>query len=128
LTFAKMSAVAAAATRTGKVALASIRETYQLDTNTQQLIYHNSYDSERFGTQPWQTVLWRGYEQVGSQRFIGQPALAVTDRHFELGYVGNTWTVQGGRVGESNSASFASYSATQISSAPAPADPVMVAS
>ena len=123
-----MTAFAAASTRTGKVASVSIAQPSTLDNNTQQLLYYNSYDSERYGTQPWNTVLWRGYEQTGQQRFIGQPAVALTDRNFAVAYVDSSLTIQRARVTESNSASFVGVdNSTQVSYS-TPVDPAMVSS
>jgi len=126
LTFELMTGFSAAATAGGKVVLASIRQPSALDSSTNQLIYHNTYDSERYGTQPWKTVQWRGYEQVGNQRFVGEPALAVTDRQTALMYIGSAFTPIGARLAESNTAAFSSFADTRISLPPA--DPVLVSS
>jgi hypothetical protein len=126
LTFESMNAFSAAVTRTGKVEIASIAQPNAFDQFPDHFIYQNSYDSERFGTQPWKTVLWRGYQMVGRQRFVGQPALAATDRHIAAAYVNNNLTLQRARLTESNYASFVGVdNSTQLSFS-APVDPVIV--
>jgi hypothetical protein len=124
LTFELMNGFSAASTSSGKIVTASVMQPWVLDPNTNQFIFHNTFDSNAYGSQPWNTVLWRGYEQVGAQRFIGQPALAVTDRQTALAYVGNTFTTIGASMSDANSGSFGTFDTTSISQPPA--DPLVV--
>jgi hypothetical protein len=124
----QMVSLAGGATPSGKVATVAIVQPSLLDNNPQQFLFYNTYASERFGAQPWKTVHWRGYEQAGRQRFVGQPAVAVTDRNFVLAYIDNNLTAQSARLTESNVASFAGVdNGTQVNPSPA-VDPVTVSS
>jgi hypothetical protein len=78
----------------GEVALASTR-TGQVHAITRargdspQSLYHNNYNSTRFGIAPWQAVHWRGFERIARQQFVGAPALALSGRELEIVIVGN---------------------------------------
>jgi hypothetical protein len=124
----KMTSFAAAVTRTGTIVSTSIAKPSVLDNNTQQLLYYNTYNSERFGVQPWKTVLWRGYDQAGQQRFVGRPAMAATDRNFALAYIDRNLTAQSARLTESNDTSFIGVENTIQAGFSTPVDPVMVSS
>ena len=127
LTFELMNGFSLASTRTGKLAVEGITQPSALDKSNDQFIFHNSYDVERFGPQPWKTVLWRGYEQVGTQRFVGQPAVAVTERNGLLDYANTKAVVQGGRVSDKDTSLISSFAATSLIVEPA-VDPVVVSS
>jgi hypothetical protein len=128
LTFEQMSAFSTAVSGSGKLAVAAITLPSPIDTDTQQFPYLNSYDTERFGTQPWNTVLWRGYEQAGAKRFLGQPAIAVTDRNATLAYVNTSYQVRGGRLTDDDSLSFSSYVTSSQVISSTPVDPVIATS
>jgi hypothetical protein len=128
LSAGRMSAFAAAVDRSGKIATVSIAQPSTLDSNTQQLLFYNSYETERFGTQPWNTVLWRGAEQTGSQRFVGQPALALIDRDFDLAYIDASLTAQHARLAETNGSTFYGVDNSLSINSSAPVDPVIVSS
>jgi hypothetical protein len=124
LTFENMTGFSAAATRSGRIVTASIPYPWALDTDPAQFVHYNTYNTERFGTQLWKTVHWRGYERAGTQRFLGQPAIVVTDRQSALMYVGNSYTPIGARLGSSNTASFSSFSTSTLPSVPVDASMV----
>jgi len=115
LAFESMTAFSAGGTFSGKIVVASVMQPWLFDQNTDQFVFHNTYDSTLYGVQPWKTVHWRGYEQVGRQRFMGQPAIAVTDRQSAILYVGNTFIPSGARLAESNTASLSPFADNQIS-------------
>jgi len=85
----RVSEFAAAGTRTGKTELAA--RAYTIYTNSAQLIFHNEYESGRYGrpTTPWKAVHWRGWEATGEQAFLGRPALVAVDRNFQMAQIGN---------------------------------------
>ena len=127
LTFESMNGFSLASTRTGKLAVEAIVQPSAIDKATDQFVFHNSYDVERFGPQPWKTVLWRGYEQVGTQRFIGQPAVVVTERNAIVDYANTSGTVLGGRISDKDTTAISSFAATPLS-VKSPVDPVIVSS
>lgn len=103
LTFFNMTAFSAAVTGTGKVGVVSITQPNPLDNNPQQYLNYNTYDSTRYGVQPWKTVGWRGTERIQSTRFIGQPAIAMVDRNTSLSYVRSDFvSLQRSALAESN--------------------------
>ena len=126
----QMSAFSTAVSGSGKLAVAAITLPIPyIDEDPQQFPYLNSYDSERVGTQPWNTVLWRGYEQAGTKRFLGQPAIAVTDRNATLTYVNTSYQVKGGRLTDNDdSISFSSLVTSPQVMSSTPIDPVITTS
>ncbi len=56
----------------------------------QKSIFHNSIESGRFSNAPWKTLNWRGWEQTQSKKFLGRPAIAVSDSNFVNAYVGKS--------------------------------------
>jgi len=81
----------------GQVEIASVAQPTRSTNFQNHFIYQNSYESERFGTQLWKTVLWRGYEMVGQQRFVAQ-LLWPDRRHIAAAYVNNNLTLQRTRL------------------------------
>src|SRR5262249_22818282 len=65
---------------------------------------------------------------AGTQRFIGQPALAVTDRNATLSYVNTSYQVRGGRLTDDDSVSFSSYVTSPQVISSTPVDPVITTS
>jgi hypothetical protein len=75
-----------AATPTGRVEL--VGRSSVVATTTQQ-IFHNNFESPRYGSAPWKTVQWRGYEASGLTTATGRPAIVAIDRNFQIGAIGN---------------------------------------
>lgn len=66
---------AATKTATGKIELVA-----RLRANTwqqQYRLHHNGFNATSFGRQPWKTVHWRGFQNVGEPVILGRPAIAV---------------------------------------------------
>ena len=114
----------AVALGTGEVELAA--------HNLPQLIFHNSFQSARYGRDPWKTVDWRGFESTGGSKFLGKPALAAVDRNFEVAVVGGQNsagpTVDYALISDSNATSFKLGSTPQVKSNPSPIDPLILSS
>ncbi len=85
----RVSEFAAAGTRSGKTELAA--RAYASYVYSPQLIFHNEYESERYGraATPWKTVHWRGWELTAERAFLGRPALVAVDRNFQMAHIGN---------------------------------------
>src|SRR5262245_1701365 len=123
-----MGSFAASSTRTGKLVTASIIQQSLLDNHQDQKLYYNTFDSERYAVQPWKTVIWRGHELAGQQRFLGQPAVAAMDRNFALAYIDSNFNARRARLSDLNDTSFVGIdNNTQVNSS-APVDPVTVSS
>jgi hypothetical protein len=58
--------------------------------NGAQPLLFNSYDSRRFGRANWSAVNWRGFQAVGTTSFVGNPALALSDRVVQIGLAAST--------------------------------------
>lgn len=124
MTNGQVSDFAAAATRTGRTEL--VARGFGYNVYTQRNLFHNNYESLRYANAPWKAVHWRGYENVGTQLFLGRPALVAVDRTFELAVVGNgnglgQPTPHATQIGESNATNFnlfapASSSTSEVAS------------
>ena len=104
----------ATATSSGRVELAA-RAFVSQGSNGQPYIFHNNYESSRYGRALWKAVNWRGYEVAGSKLAQGQPAMVAVDRNFQVGFIGHN---QG--VGEFfNSAQLSASNLTMFTRGPA---------
>lgn len=114
---ARIENFAAAATRAGKIEVASrvMRTTF---FGTTYPVYHNAYDADLYGRKPWKAIGWRGYQMTRSQSFAGQPAIAALDQNTEVAFVGSGVTVRQSPMGESNTANFADISSVVLANSP----------
>jgi hypothetical protein len=123
---------AAAATRTGKIDIAArVKKVIYIPplfTQTSYPLYNNAYDGMRYGRTLWKTIGWRGYEQIKSQSYVGQPAMAALDQNTELAFVGAGSTVRESLMGESNAATFTDIWTLPVTSSPNAIAPVVVSS
>ena len=82
--------VAVASTRSGDVELLT-----SPNGSGDLPLLENSFPSGRFGLSDWKAVEWRGFQYINSGQnfgppdFVGQPALALSDRQLDLGTVNN---------------------------------------
>lgn len=74
-----MPEIAAGSTRDGEVHLAT-----RMRSSGASWTLHNRYPSWRFGKAPWRAVHWRGLERIARERFVGTPAIAISDRSLSL--------------------------------------------
>jgi hypothetical protein len=123
----RVSEFAAAGTRTGKTEL--VARAYTNYINSQQLIFHNEYESGRFGrpATPWKTIHWRGWDAIGERAFIGRPALVAVDRNFQMAHIGARAgfgsTVHVERLAETNATYLLGMTSVVRASSPA-VDPI----
>jgi hypothetical protein len=80
--------IALASTRAGEVHMAARGR-----GSGPRYIFHNTYDSARYGIAPWMAVHWSGYQRYSRQRFVGSPVLAVSDKEIDLAVVGDNGNV-----------------------------------
>jgi len=126
----RMEEFAAMSTRAGQLEVVSrVRPTPFLDDSLQQYIFHNQYDSSRFGRYLWKTVNWRGYERLSTQRFLGRPALALVERAAEAAYVASDFKLRYSRFGDANEPNFAGFpEISTVLGGESPSDPTIVSS
>jgi len=125
----RVSEFAASATRTGKVEL--VARAYTTYIYTSSSIFQNEYEGNRYGHAPWKTVHWRGYDNAGTQTFLGRPALATVDRNFEVTFVGNSVnspTTHFSQIAENNSAGFIASTTPIVRTSYIPVDPIILSS
>jgi len=124
-------AIALAATRSGQVHLAVRQGTapkadacrVELAGQSRAVLY-DSYDSTRFGSSPWTAVHWRGLQESGTS-FVGDPALAISDRQLEMAVVGNDGNVWSSSLADDGLAAFQGSADTAVRF---PFGPVVVSS
>lgn len=98
LSSGQMDEFAATATKTGKLDVVARIRPNAAENST---LHHNSYDAARYGTKPWKTVLWRGYQKISGRQFSGRPAIAALDANLEIAYVGQNSNIFQTEIGAS---------------------------
>ena len=129
LTDGRMAEFALAATPTGRVELAT--RGLPSPGAVPSGLFHNSYESYRFGQAPWKTVQWRGYELAGSQQAVGRPALVAVDQNFQIGFESPVSGVPGlrlsrARLSASNMTNF--INGPGVRNTAVPINPIVLAS
>ncbi len=94
----QMDEFAATTTKTGKIDVAARIRQNAAENST---LHHNSFDAARYGTKPWKTVHWRGYQKVTNRLFVGRPAIAALDANLEVAYVGKNSNIFQAQIGAS---------------------------
>jgi hypothetical protein len=122
----KVSGFAAAATRTGRTEI--VMRGYTINTYT---LFHNNYESARYGRTPWKTVHWRGYDSIGERLFLGCPALVAIDRNFEMAFISNSLgraNLHSPHLGEINSTTFPLFPNPTVRTSSNAIDPIVLSS
>jgi len=127
----QVSEFAAVATRTGRTEL--VARGYVNTPYAQTNLFHNNYESARYGSALWKTIHWRGFENAGSQVFLGRPALVAVDRNFEIVCAGNgnglgQPTPRSAHLGENNSTSFTHFASPFMRTTSNVVDPIALSS
>lgn len=106
----RMEEFSSVSMRDGRIQLVGrVRPTPVLDDSSNQYVFHNSFDSSRYGFFLWKTVKWRGYEKLSTQRFVGRPAIAAIEQSAEAGFVSLDLKLRYSRIGERNLPSFVGF-------------------
>ena len=123
----QMSDFTLAATVTGQAELLA----HTSPGNPQNILFHSTYDSAKYGRDLWKTIGWRGLQKVaGTTSLTGKPALAVCDQHLAMAFVSNNGgqiNARYGRLSESRITSLNLSTTAQVTNYPNPLDPVILA-